>query len=118
MKALSPIFILTFVLLSIITLDKRLIVLCLLGGIAAHYIIHLFISSRYVIIFLINISDHCFYLFLKNYLNRFSVPAETAVLITGCSTGIGEDAALTFSDLGFYVFATVRYFQNITISFM
>jgi len=31
-----------------------------------------------------------------------------SVLITGCSTGIGFDAAITLSDLGYQVFATAR----------
>jgi NAD(P)-dependent dehydrogenase (short-subunit alcohol dehydrogenase family) len=36
------------------------------------------------------------------------VPKSAAVLITGCSTGIGFDTACAFSKQGFHVFATVR----------
>lgn len=119
MKALSPIFIFTFVVVSVMVQDKRLILLSLLAGIAAHYLIHLLIYRKCVILsffssflFITCLNNVIiiiifFLLFLKN--DRFAVPKDTAVLITGCSTGIGEDAALTFSDLGFYVFATVRY---------
>ena len=36
------------------------------------------------------------------------VPPKAAVLVTGCSSGIGRDAALRLLDCGFLVFATVR----------
>lgn len=39
---------------------------------------------------------------------RQPVPKSTAVIITGCSTGIGFDAALTLVAEGLTVFATVR----------
>ena len=46
---------------------------------------------------------------ISSIVNRtLPVPRKTAVLITGCSTGIGEDAALRLSRAGFLVFATVR----------
>ena len=45
----------------------------------------------------------------RRFVNRaLPVPPRTAVLITGCSTGIGEDAAVRFSKMGWLVFATVR----------
>lgn len=53
-------------------------------------------------------------LFVAIVLQRFvlnprqPVPKNTAVIITGCSTGIGFDAALKLVSEGFTVFATVR----------
>ena len=45
----------------------------------------------------------------RKYINAtIPVPANTAVLITGCSSGIGRDAAIALSKAGFTVFATVR----------
>lgn len=58
--------------------------LCVLAGVGAHFLIQLLFSKRY------------------------PVPKNAAILITGCSSGVGEDAALAFSELGFHVFATVR----------
>ena len=43
---------------------------------------------------------------------RLPVPRKTAVLITGCSSGIGEAAALRLVRCGFLVFATVRRQQD------
>jgi len=40
------------------------------------------------------------------------VPSKCAVLITGCSSGIGEHAALRFAEMGFLVFAGVRKVQD------
>jgi NAD(P)-dependent dehydrogenase (short-subunit alcohol dehydrogenase family) len=36
------------------------------------------------------------------------VPEAAAIFITGCSTGLGYDAALHFANIGFTVFASVR----------
>jgi NAD(P)-dependent dehydrogenase (short-subunit alcohol dehydrogenase family) len=36
-----------------------------------------------------------------------------SVLITGCSTGIGFDTAITLSDLGYQVFATARHSKDV-----
>jgi NAD(P)-dependent dehydrogenase (short-subunit alcohol dehydrogenase family) len=45
----------------------------------------------------------------RKYVNRLlPVPRKTAVLITGCSSGIGQDAALRLASEGFLVLATVR----------
>eukprot|EP00026_Physarum_polycephalum_P008749 Phypoly_transcript_08849.p1 GENE.Phypoly_transcript_08849~~Phypoly_transcript_08849.p1 ORF type:complete len:364 (-),score=50.17 Phypoly_transcript_08849:267-1358(-) len=84
MKALSPPFLLVFALLALLCLDKRVLLLCVLAGVGAHYVVQLLASRRH------------------------KVPPGSAVFITGCSSGIGEDAALSFSELGFHVFATVR----------
>jgi len=59
-----------------------------------------------VIAFLIS----CFVSFgVRRFVNkRFLVENDEAVLITGCSTGIGKDAVLRLSGLGYLVFAGVR----------
>jgi hypothetical protein len=49
----------------------------------------------------------------RKYVNRLlPVPAKTAVLITGCSAGIGEAAALRLCRSGFLVFAGVRKVED------
>ena len=42
------------------------------------------------------------------YYGKQPVPAKAAVMITGCSTGIGKAAAIHLSKQGFTVFAGVR----------
>lgn len=39
---------------------------------------------------------------------RCAVPTDAAILLTGCSTGIGFASALSFASKGFHVYATVR----------
>ena len=48
------------------------------------------------------------FLYLSLINRTLPTPPNTAVLITGCSSGIGADAALRLSRAGFLVFATVR----------
>jgi len=52
--------------------------------------------------------------FIRNhYFNQvLPVPRNAAVVITGCSTGIGRDAAFRLADIGFTVFATVRRVED------
>ena len=44
----------------------------------------------------------------KYVVGRLPVPSQAAVIITGCSSGIGHDAAIHLAAKGFTVFAGVR----------
>jgi len=46
--------------------------------------------------------------YYKLYLGKKPVPANSAVFVTGCSTGVGRATAVHLASLGFEVFATVR----------
>jgi len=48
------------------------------------------------------------FLYQKFAVGRLPAPANGAVIITGCSSGIGHDAALHLASMGLKVFAGVR----------
>lgn len=48
------------------------------------------------------------YLYQRFAVGRISAPSDGAVIITGCSSGIGHDAAVHLAKKGLKVFAGVR----------
>ena len=75
----------------------------------AVFVVLLFFTGSFILVGLaIVLSFAAGELYQKFVVGRLPVPNKAAVIITGCSSGIGHDAAIHLAAKGFTVFAGVR----------